>query len=158
MSFHFQIFGIFSFCRFHVFCILRNKRLFSCCRSSILGFSKRIFRFRFRTLRLSLSFPLSHTPTQRTVLLLLLCAHALQLSCALSSLLSLSLSLSFCNWNTVTTARQNAFWWHEIYEKNSCMPAIVLQQQQQQQQRRQRKQQQQEPAQAELAEWQSSQL
>lgn len=55
MSFLFNFFGISSFCRFHVFCILRNKRLFSCCRSSILGFSKRIFRFRFRTLRLSLS-------------------------------------------------------------------------------------------------------
>lgn len=156
MSFRFHSFRFFSFYHFRVVVFWETKD-FSVAAAAAFWIFETNFSISLSH-STSLSPFLSSTPTQRTVLLLLLlCAHALQLSCALSSLLSLSHSLTFCNWNTVTTARQNAFWWHEIYDKNSCMPAIVLQQQQQQQQSKDSNNKHKQ-AQAELAEWHSSQL
>lgn len=90
MSFRFYFLVFFHFVVF-MFLNLRNKRLFSCCRSSILGFSKRIFRFRFRTLRLSLSPSLAR---QRNVLCCCCCyAPTLCSSAARSLLCFLSPSL-----------------------------------------------------------------
>lgn len=91
-EFSFSFVSFFFILSFSCCCILRNKRLFSCCRSSILDFRNEFFDFAF-ALYVSLPFSLAR---QRNVLCCCCCCYAPTLcsSAARSLLCSLSLTLS----------------------------------------------------------------